>query len=194
MRPLELPSQEELLELFYYDDCLRWRVDNKTGMRNVKAGDTVSGSDIGGGYKKIILNGKPYVLTRLIYQTVKGNLTPDLFIDHINRDTSDNSIENLRPVTPKHNSRNQKKRSNNNTGITGVCFEVEIRIGKDGTKYKYQRYCANWNDKDGKRKVKRFSVDKYGKDQAFKMACDYRYKMIQSLKDTEEWYDDSHGE
>lgn len=41
-------------------------------------------------------------------------------IDHINGDRTDNRLQNLRVVTKLENARNQKRASNNSTGVTGV--------------------------------------------------------------------------
>lgn len=46
-------------------------------------------------------------------------------IDHINRDTSNNTIENLRWATRSMNSINTKVRSDNTTGFKGVYFSKE---------------------------------------------------------------------
>lgn len=43
-------------------------------------------------------------------------------IDHINGNPADNRIANLRSVSQRENSRNQRKRSTNISGITGVRF------------------------------------------------------------------------
>lgn len=57
------------------------------------------------GYKWIRLNGKYYRQHRLIYEEYhKCCLLPWILIHHINEDRSDNSIENLMPVTKgQHN-------------------------------------------------------------------------------------------
>ena len=48
------------------------------------------------------------------------------YIDHIDGVPSNNVWSNLRPVTQKINMRNQRKRSNNTSGVTGVYFAKHI--------------------------------------------------------------------
>lgn len=189
----ELPSQEELLKLFYYNNGLKWKVDNNKGGRNVKAGDDVVGWSNKKGYKQIMLGGKQYYLSRITYQIIHGNLTKELVIDHINRDSSDDLIENLRATTRKYNNRNRGIRSDNMTGVTGISLGSVRRLKQDGTSVEYQRYVAHWSLSDGKIAHKSFSIIKYGKENAFKLACEYRDKMLKSLKDSGEWYDENHG-
>ncbi|WP_409242962.1 HNH endonuclease, partial [Enterobacter hormaechei] len=52
---------------------------------------------------------------------VHGEL-PELDIDHINGNPSDNRLENLRLVTHQQNMCNRKKRNDNSSGYPGVCF------------------------------------------------------------------------
>ena len=47
----------------------------------------------------------------------------DLVIDHINHDTKDNRRSNLRVVTRCQNQMNLKIRTDNSSGVTGVCFD-----------------------------------------------------------------------
>lgn len=47
-----------------------------------------------------------------------------MIIDHINGDSLDNRIENLRIGTYTHNNSNKKKASNNTLGFSGVSWTV----------------------------------------------------------------------
>lgn len=190
---LELPSQEELLKLFYYDDCLRWNVDKVQGAFCAKAGDRVVGSINSRGYATIGIGRKRYNLSRIVYQTFYGGLTTDLVIDHINRDTSDNRVENLRAISQKHNMRNKSRQSNNSTGFNGVFLYTKKQCRTCGTEVERRYYAAKWYYTSGKCGIKCFSISKYGETKALRLACEYRNKMLRELKASGEWYDESHG-
>lgn len=49
---------------------------------------------------------------------------PALHLDHINGDRTDNRITNLREVVRSENQRNQKRRTDNTSGATGVSWYV----------------------------------------------------------------------
>lgn len=58
-------------------------------------------------------------------------------IDHINGDRADNRLSNLRAATKASNAQNQKKRSDNTSGVMGVSWAAKnkkwrVRIQKDG--------------------------------------------------------------
>lgn len=189
----DVPSQEELLKIFYYEDGLRWKDDNCCGGRDGKKGDVVMGCVNNKGYQRICIDNKLYYLSRIVYQTVYGNLTTDLVIDHINRNRVDNRIENLRAITQEHNSRNSNKHFDNTTGYCGVYLQNATYPGKEGSTLKFRRYVAQWKDLKNVRRSKCFSVLKYGEAEAFRLACEYRAKMIQSLIEQGKWYDPNHG-
>lgn len=92
------------------------------------------------GYKRIPINGKVYRAHRLAWAVYYGE-HPDGEVDHINGDPADNRIANLRVVKGSQNSRNQKRRKDNKTGIPGVSWwpsrekwQAKIGIGKSKSK------------------------------------------------------------
>jgi len=68
---------------------------------------------------------------------------------------------------------NNKMRSNNTSGVTGVGFSCEA----DG---KHTRAMANWVD-EGKQRSRTFSVTKYGLLEAYYLACQYRLNVLKEI-------------
>lgn len=70
-----------------------------------------------GGYYRVTLinndNQKCFAVHRLVYQMFGGKLKEDLVIDHIDRNTTNNYINNLRQVTLSQNSSNVSEDSRN---------------------------------------------------------------------------------
>lgn len=73
------------------------------------------------GYRVIKIDGKSYKAHRLAWLYVSGWL-PALDIDHINGDTSDNRIVNLREATKEQNLANCRRYKSNSSGLKGVCW------------------------------------------------------------------------
>lgn len=73
------------------------------------------------GYRCIRFNGRCFLAHRLIWAIVYGSW-PIGEIDHIDGDTSNNRISNLREVDRVGNTRNSGFRSNNTSGICGVSW------------------------------------------------------------------------
>lgn len=190
----DLPPLELLREMFEYrDGALRHRRDRRNRRLNVKAGDVVAGAARPDRYVQVRVQGRLYLLHRLIYQVVYGDLTAELEIDHINRDRLDNRIENLRVVTTAQNGRNQTRHARNTTGVTGVKLQRVSRIKVDGSMAEYRYYTAHWRDLSGKRVDKSFPIAKYGEDEAFRLACEYRKIMIAELNRQGAGYTPHHG-
>lgn len=70
-------------------------------------------------YVRIGIDGVVYHAHRLAWLYVHGRW-PTNHIDHINRNPSDNRIENLREATRSQNHGNRKRRSDNSSGYKGV--------------------------------------------------------------------------
>lgn len=78
-----------------------------------KRGRTVGkrvGSINGAGYRHFTYKYKIYLEHRVIWEIFNGPIPKNKQIDHINRNRSDNRIENLRLVTPQVNQRNRGAR------------------------------------------------------------------------------------
>lgn len=113
-----MTDQEWALTLFTYDTVtgqLRWKV-----RRGPLAPGDLAGSDNGLGYIRINFNGKLRLRSHLVWLIHTGKW-PSLQLDHIDGESSNDRIENLREVTGIQNLRNQERpRSTNTTGFRGV--------------------------------------------------------------------------
>jgi hypothetical protein len=65
---------------------------------------------------------KTHLVHRLVMMAFLG-LQPDELVDHINGDSLDNRLSNLRKCTLAQNGYNSKKPKNNKSGYKGVCFQ-----------------------------------------------------------------------
>lgn len=119
-------TQESIRELFNY------RNDGKlirkiSVSRNTKVGDIV-GSEQSRGYYRVRVNYKHYLLHRLIFLYHHGYL-PET-IDHIDGDTSNNSVENLRESTKSQNQMNRRKHDNNCSSIFKGVHKIQNKKWK----------------------------------------------------------------
>lgn len=96
-----------------------WLVNRRGG---VKAGD-LAGTVRVDGYVQIHCAGTLYLAHRLAWLFTYGRW-PTRHIDHVNGNTGDNRIQNLRDVAPKLNQENQRRahRSNRSSGLLGVSY------------------------------------------------------------------------
>ena len=76
------------------------------------------------GYLHVVLYDNDKKSTKLIHKLVASafleNTEDKRFIDHINRDTLNNHMSNLRYATDSENQQNKSMMTNNTSGITGV--------------------------------------------------------------------------
>ena len=73
------------------------------------------------GYIKTSIDGSSYWNHQIVWLWHNGYFTENE-LDHINKNKSDNRIENLREVSHVCNIKNRGKLKNNTSGITGVSF------------------------------------------------------------------------
>lgn len=183
------PNDVEWRDYVYYDPssptCLRWirpvYKSNGSECYQTKADGVAGSSGKGAAYFTIKLNQKSYRVSRVIYELLHGPLPEGMVVDHIDGDSFNNCLDNLRLVNDHTNARNARKRKDNTTGKTGVYF-----VASEGC------WKAGWYDLERNRKSKTFYVSKWG-DEAFDLACAYRDKMIHELNVCGADYSERHG-
>lgn len=88
-------------------------------MWNTRYAGERAGSINDKGYVVISLCGIEILAHRIAWLLTTGNW-PKVHMDHLNGETSDNSIANIRCVTRIENMMNKSRYSNNSSGVTGV--------------------------------------------------------------------------
>lgn len=108
----------------YLKECLHYDPDTGIFTRTISAGASKAGdpagSDNGLGYIRLRVGKNRKIMAHVaawLYMT--GDL-PNDEIDHINGNSKDNRWKNLRLTSSSINSRNQKVRKNNTSGVMGV--------------------------------------------------------------------------
>ncbi|MDU1029357.1 MAG: HNH endonuclease [Clostridiales bacterium] len=110
-------TYDRLFELMDYDPnsgVFSWKISRGRARKGDAAGCPDSA-----GYLLICIDGTLYLAHRLAWLFVNKKW-PNMEIDHINRDKTDNRIINLRLATRKENIINKSPSKINSSGTTGV--------------------------------------------------------------------------
>lgn len=95
---------------------------------------------------------------------------------------------NMRWEVDEQQARNHTMQANNSSGIVGVAIRTTTIAGVD-----YPAWVACWNNLEGKKRTKNFSINKYGDETAKELAIAHRNRMIEQLNSLGAEYADSHG-
>ena len=122
MAPKILPDRAYVRDILDYNPetgLFRWRPRPLVyAFRH--AGDVAGWNNRGThNYIRIELDGAGYLAHRLAWLLVHGEPVPPI-IDHIDGDTRNNRIDNLRASTKAENCANGVRRHHNTTGVKGV--------------------------------------------------------------------------
>lgn len=131
-------TQEYLKECFEYDHqtgVLYWKErprhhfnkssDHKRWNTRYAGNRAGTISTLSSGYQRITVrvDSTRYLATRIIWLLVHGTW-PQYVLDHINGDSLDNRIDNLRDIPQEKNCHNRKLSSNNKSGYNGIHFKT----------------------------------------------------------------------
>lgn len=184
---------EILEDVFVYDEssrtCLRWKIDRLSGnggrIKSATAGQEAGSLDQRGESFTTRFNGKAVKVHNIVAMLHGLVVGCGQIVDHFDGDPTNNKIDNLRVVTQVINSHNRKMQHNNTSGQVGVTIWTDQR----GSKF----WLARWQNAVGKRGCKSFSINKFGNDAAYILACNYRKSMIESLNQSGHGYTERHG-
>ncbi|CAH0197997.1 hypothetical protein SRABI106_01462 [Rahnella aquatilis] len=123
-----------LEELFFVDGALG-KLTMKVGYKSKRSGDVISSIGQSGRYRLIRIDGVACSLHRIIWEMINGEIPEGKVIDHINGDTKDNRLCNLRICSQADNLKNRKIHSNNRSGVKGVYFD---QSGRSKNKWRAQ--------------------------------------------------------
>ena len=118
----------------------------------------------------VLIKGKAYVVSRIIWELTHGTIPEGYVIDHLDGNPLNNKIENLACKTRAGNMRNRKKPKSNKSGVVGVRKEGNSWIA----------YYRNEHQKDVSAS---FSVRKYGEEDAFNLAVQFRLEGIKKMNE-----------
>lgn len=174
---------EYILTTFEYNEDspsgLVYKRDSKMKGRKIKLKGEVAGSlhPMSQRYR-ISINNQRRLTYRIVWILCKGEDPVNFTIDHIDGNTLNNKISNLRKVTQVVNCKNVKMRADNKTGHTNISyrdnnFSVMVKVF-------------------GKVIRKSFSVLKYGEELALALAIEYKNKCFTSALQAGEDYTERH--
>jgi len=127
-------TQEYLKEIIDYNPETGIMTNKKTRSSNAVAGKIINCSTSTKKYGRVTINKKTYRLHRLIWFYMYGKW-PKNEIDHINGNTSDNKLCNLRECSRQENIFNRKSTKGSSSKYKGVSLKnnkwiVQIQINK----------------------------------------------------------------
>lgn len=146
MKKHDMPSKDLILDRFNYDPAsgkIYYKKWTNGLSRNVVGKE--AGTPTDKGYLRVKIKGVSYAVHRLVYYLEEGNCPDE--IDHVNGDTLDNRIENLRPANRSQNCANTKSSCNSSSKYKGVSWHRSRSKWQASIRFKgKQEYIGVYDD------------------------------------------------
>jgi len=140
--------------------------------REMKGISRISSKENGyGWYVRTYLNGKTY--SKFFSDSKYGSKERALKFAKKAKSFAEQQLRPLRDRGKKVKEKLVRRSKNNSTGVIGVSFTTKKM--QNGKKYSY--FLVNWRE-NGKSKNTSFSCNKYGREEAFRLAVQHRVKMM----------------
>ena len=137
-------TRERVLELLRYEPetgKFYWRVNRGGTARK----GTLAGSVNKVGYWIIRIDQRDYLAHRLVWLVEVGEW-PKEMLDHIDRQTTNNRLENLREATQAENQQNLPKKKNNRSGFVGVSWHTAMGRWRATIFHNYKQHFLGYFD------------------------------------------------
>lgn len=173
---------------------LVWKIDIGICDKNRKAGESAGSlsyyKDKTNKHSVLTFKGSKYYLHRVIWILFNGTIDNTQVINHLDNNPHNNDISNLELCSHAKNARSRSEHSGklgrrNTSGYNGVTIVVRNTV-----EVSYAGYFYNL---EGRLIKKSFSISKYGKEEAFRLACQWRKEQIEQLNANGAGYTDRHG-
>jgi len=124
-----LPSADYLNSIFNYNKStgkLTWKKKTSKFATKIKIGSEV-GWVKSDGRKQVIIKGKSFYISRIIWKMMTGSIPNNMQIDHEDRDVGNNKWYNLLLKSQSENKKNSSLYCNNKSGVVGVFFHRQSK-------------------------------------------------------------------
>ena len=175
-------TQKELKEVMYYDPTtgVFTRLAPRTGP--MQGNTTVGTLNKPGGYMCMSVKGKRHLAHRLAWIYMMG-FDAEYQVDHKDGDKLNNRWSNLRHVTNACNMQNQKTRSTNTSGFTGVCWSKRQLMWSSTIYINGSSKHLGYHDSALEAALARVTIEV----QCSKWTCNYRSELVKAIQ--KEWPD-----
>ena len=157
-------------------DLLSYSPNSPSGLERIsgKYKSKIAGWIGKNGYWYVTFEGKKYLNHRVIWFLKYGEIPEHYVVNHIDNNCKNNLISNLEAVTQRTNAQRSILHKNSDVGLRETAKKQP-----NGSVYLFAH--VSYRDENFKNVNKLFSYSKYGKEQAWFLAREYRNNRLKEL-------------